>query len=85
MSNDNRDAIRQRLTTELALAMAAAQAELEDGAAEYMALAELATRGRHVVRWCPPGPSRPLCPRCHRTDQWYQSVVSGGVQCACEW
>ena len=82
----HRDAIRHLLAAELEDVIAAAQDQLEaDETAEVMALAELAAQGRYVVRWCPPGPSRPVCARCHQTDQWYQSVLTGGVQCACEW
>lgn len=86
MPDDNRDAIRHQLAAELAEAMAAAEVTLDaDETAEYVALAELAAQGRHVVRWCPPGPSHPVCPRCYQTNQWYQSVFTGVVQCACEW
>ena len=86
MPDDNRDAIRQQLAAELADAMAAAQGQLDAAeTAEYVTLAELAAQGRYVVRWRPPGPSRPICPRCYQTDQWYQSVFTGCVQCACEW
>ena len=86
MPNDDQDAIRRLLAAELADAMAAAQTQLDaDETAEYVALAELAVQGQHVVPWCPPGPTRPICPRCYRTDQWYQLVFNGCVQCACEW
>jgi hypothetical protein len=85
MSDDNPDQIKQLLTASLAQAMAAAQAQLEAAElADCLTLAELATRGLHVVHWRPPGPARPICAHCRRVDQWYQCLITGRVRCYCE-
>jgi len=84
MLNDDNETIKRICAAALAEAMADAQQQMEDvETAEILGLAELAVQGRHVVRWRPPGPSRPVCPACGGVDEFYQSVETGCVHCRC--
>ncbi len=78
------DEIQRQLHASLTEAMAAAQQCLARAEAEEATwLTALAAQGIPAGRWCPPGPSVPLCLHCGRIDRWYQRCDSGIVRCAC--
>lgn len=76
---------RQRLRAAMESAMVEAQQQLADSEAhECVRLAELALQGVHVVPWCPPGPTRPVCAACGAVRDWYQCMRTGRVLCGCQ-
>ena len=82
---ENKTLVRRMLSNAIEEAMVEAQRGLQnDEVAEYIHLAELALRGHHVIRWTPPGLSRPLCPHCGRAGEFYQWVATGRVTCICQ-
>jgi hypothetical protein len=82
---ENKTLVRRMLSSAIEEAMAEAQRDLQDEeVAEYIHLTELALQGHHVIRWTPPGLSRPVCAECGRVGQFYQWVATGRVTCRCQ-